>query len=151
MALSSRHAALFIPEDAPQPALRTLAEAVPRVPAAWRALSPHGEFRPSQEDTLEAIASGRDVVSRQPTGSGKSLCAQLPALAEWCADWRARVDLASEEARDALGLPRMTLLLVPWVALGMDQEREATELFIDAFNQGRTPAMAQARQTLMQA
>ena len=100
VALSSRHAALFIPEDAPQPALRTLAEAVPRVPAAWRALSPHGEFRPSQEDTLEAIASGRDVVSRQPTGSGKSLCAQLPALAEWCADWRARVDLASEEARD---------------------------------------------------
>ena len=48
VALSSRHAALFIPEDAPQPALPTLAEAVPRVPATWRALSPHGELASMQ-------------------------------------------------------------------------------------------------------
>jgi ATP-dependent DNA helicase RecQ len=38
-------------------------------------------FRPGQEQVVEAALEGRDTVVIMPTGSGKSLCFQLPALA----------------------------------------------------------------------
>jgi ATP-dependent DNA helicase RecQ len=38
------------------------------------------EFRPGQEETAAAVLAGRDVVAVMPTGAGKSLCFQLPAL-----------------------------------------------------------------------
>jgi len=38
------------------------------------------EFRPGQEDVLAAILAGEDVLAIMPTGSGKSLCFQLPAI-----------------------------------------------------------------------
>jgi ATP-dependent DNA helicase RecQ len=41
----------------------------------------HREFRPHQEQVCEAAAAGRDVLLVMPTGAGKSLCYQLPALA----------------------------------------------------------------------
>jgi ATP-dependent DNA helicase RecQ len=41
----------------------------------------HGEFRAHQREVCEAAASGRDVLLVMPTGAGKSLCYQLPALA----------------------------------------------------------------------
>jgi ATP-dependent DNA helicase RecQ len=56
-------------------------------------------FRPGQREACEAAVAGRDVLVVMPTGSGKSLCYQLPAL-----------------ARDDL-----TIVVSPLVALMQDQ------------------------------
>src|SRR5215210_6584346 len=56
-------------------------------------------FRPGQRDAVDAAIAGRDVLVVMPTGSGKSLCYQLPALM--------RADL--------------TLVVSPLVALMQDQ------------------------------
>ena len=37
-------------------------------------------FRPGQEEAVDALLAGRNVLSVMPTGSGKSLCYQVPAL-----------------------------------------------------------------------
>ncbi len=56
---------------------------MPDLAAAERALHKtfgFEAFRPGQGEIVEAILDGRDVLAVMPTGSGKSLCYQLPAL-----------------------------------------------------------------------
>jgi len=38
------------------------------------------DFRPGQQDVIETILSGQNVLAVMPTGAGKSLCYQVPAL-----------------------------------------------------------------------
>jgi len=56
-------------------------------------------FRPGQADVISAIMQGKSAAAIFPTGSGKSLCYQLPAL----------------------HLPHLTLLVSPLLALMQDQ------------------------------
>jgi len=40
----------------------------------------YSSFRPVQEDIVDAVLSGKDVLALLPTGGGKSICFQVPAL-----------------------------------------------------------------------
>ncbi|MBW7921462.1 MAG: DNA helicase RecQ [Rubellimicrobium sp.] len=76
-------------------------------------------FRPGQEEIVEAVAAGRDTLAIMPTGGGKSLCFQLPAL-----------------MRDGV-----TLVVSPLIALMRDQVRalRAAGVAAGAITSGNTP------------
>ncbi len=67
-------------------------------------------FRPGQRELVEAAVAGRDAVGILPTGGGKSLCYQVPALI----------------------LPGLTLVVSPLISLMADQLRRAREVGIAA-------------------
>ncbi len=55
----------------------------PDLAAARRALREvfgYPDFRPGQDDIVAEVLSGRDVLAVMPTGAGKSMCYQLPAI-----------------------------------------------------------------------
>ena len=59
------------------------AAATPTMEAAHRLLADRfglSEFRPGQAEVIEALLAGRSALAVFPTGGGKSLCYQLPAL-----------------------------------------------------------------------
>ena len=40
----------------------------------------YDQFRPGQEEVVDSLLEGQDVLAVMPTGAGKSICYQLPAL-----------------------------------------------------------------------
>ncbi|HEY0274795.1 MAG TPA: RecQ family ATP-dependent DNA helicase, partial [Paenirhodobacter sp.] len=67
-------------------------------------------FRPGQEEIVRAVIAGRDALAIMPTGGGKSLCFQLPALC----------------------LSGMTVVISPLIALMRDQVRALREVGVEA-------------------
>lgn len=67
-------------------------------------------FRPGQADIVEAVLKGRNTLAIMPTGGGKSLCFQLPAL-----------------CRDGV-----TVVISPLIALMRDQVRSLREAGVEA-------------------
>ena len=58
------------------PPAPTLADARSTLERVWG----HGDFRGLQADVVEEILAGRDVLAVLPTGGGKSVCYQIPAM-----------------------------------------------------------------------
>ena len=54
--------------------------AEPSKHAVLEAVFGFSSFRPGQEAIIDALLAGRDILAVMPTGAGKSLCYQVPAL-----------------------------------------------------------------------
>lgn len=67
-------------------------------------------FRPGQEDIIDAILSNRDALGIMPTGGGKSICYQVPALV----------------------LEGTTIVVSPLIALMKDQVDSLNEMGVSA-------------------
>src|SRR6202035_1287057 len=68
-------------------------------------------FRPGQENIVRSIAAGRDACIVMPTGGGKSLCYQLPAV---------------------LDAQRTVVVVSPLIALMQDQVAQLEQMGIPA-------------------
>lgn len=65
----------------------------------------HDEFRDGQEQIIENVLNGNNTIGVLPTGTGKSVCYQLPALLQ----------------------PGVTIIVDPIISLMMDQKRSLEE------------------------
>lgn len=70
----------------------------------------HTSFRDGQEQAVDSLTNGRDVIAVMPTGAGKSVCYQLPAMM----------------------LPGVSLVISPLISLMKDQ--------VEALKQSGIPA-----------
>ena len=59
---------------------RTAPGAQQQLKRTLRRVFGHAALRPGQEEVIRAVMNGRDTLAVMPTGSGKSLCYQLPGL-----------------------------------------------------------------------
>ncbi|WP_157601433.1 DEAD/DEAH box helicase, partial [Stigmatella aurantiaca] len=92
---------------------RMLPEDLPHFVEAQEGLVRHfglSEFRPGQAEVISSVLSKRNTLVVMPTGAGKSLCYQLPALL----------------------LPGLTLVVSPLIALMKDQVEQLTARSIPA-------------------
>ena len=84
----------------------------------------HTAFRPGQEMLVDAILSGQDALGIMPTGGGKSICYQVPALL----------------------LPGMTLVVSPLISLMKDQVAALEAVGIPAAFLNSSQGMEESRQ-----
>src|SRR5213082_1994376 len=82
--------------------MTTIPPSAPTLEDARAALREHfgyPAFRPGQEAAVESVLAGRDTLVVLPTGGGKSLCFQVPAMM----------------------LPKLTVVISPLISLMKDQ------------------------------
>ena len=82
-------------------------------------------YRLGQREVIQAVMQGKDVVGILPTGGGKSLCYQLPALF----------------------LPRAVLVVSPLISLMQDQHDKLADKEIPAVKLNSTLNAAEERET----
>lgn len=70
----------------------------------------YSEFKPGQQAIIDKILEGRDVLGIMPTGAGKSICFQVPALA----------------------LPGTAIVISPLISLMKDQVDTLNEMGVEA-------------------
>lgn len=87
------------------------------------------QLRPGQEQAINHVLKGRDCLVIMPTGGGKSLCYQLPALL----------------------LPGLTLVISPLIALMKDQVDRLNSIGIPATFINSSISLAETEQRLNQA
>jgi ATP-dependent DNA helicase RecQ len=87
------------------------------------------EFRPRQEAIVQAIFDGHDAAVVMPTGGGKSLCYQLPAVA----------------------MERTCVVISPLIALMQDQAASMREIGIPAGFLNSSLNSGEARETMIRA
>ena len=83
---------------------------MPNAPDLLSSVFGFDSFRPGQAEIVNAVTSGRNTLAIMPTGGGKSLCFQLPAL-----------------MRDGV-----TVVISPLIALMRDQVRALREVGVEA-------------------
>ena len=102
------------------------AATAPSLEAARRLLAERfglAGFRPGQAEVIEALLAGRSALAVFPTGSGKSLCYQLPALL----------------------LDGVTVVVSPLIALMKDQIDALAELGVPAARIDSSLSLAEVR------
>ena len=84
----------------------------------------YGSFRAGQEAVVSSVLAGRDVLAVMPTGAGKSVCYQVPAVV----------------------LDGLTLVISPLVSLMADQVRSLKEAGVrGAYLNSRVVRLSRAR------
>src|SRR3954466_11633519 len=92
---------------------------MPRLSAVQHSLRDtfgHPDLRPGQAEVIRSVLAGQDTLAIMPTGAGKSLCYQLPAL----------------------HLEGMTVVVSPLISLMKDQTDKLQELGLDALQVNST-------------
>src|SRR5688572_6218001 len=88
----------------------------------------HSAFQPGQLEPIQAVLAGHDALVVMPTGSGKSLIYQLPALM----------------------LPGLTVVVSPRIALMKDQQDKLSAMGVDALAMHSHLPTAETRETARQ-